>query len=222
MGVEEAFSGLKWDIVEQLAKRPRSPTELADILGTSVANIIYQLKLLTAYGIVSVKREKNSKPGKPRQIFDLAGDQALLIFCSREGVGKRSFKPNVFEKALLNMVLLPEDVRLVVGQILFGREDVVDNAETLALVNSGKDSYDFFVITENLNYFREKIANINLSVNGKKVKVVFWSHNFKETLDGLKKGEHYFQKHFANARIIFDKNNSINLIKKEAGFHNAR
>ena len=65
MELEGLFSGTKWDILRLIAKEPRNPLELARVLGTSIANISQQLRLLEAAGLVRKEKVSNRERGKP-------------------------------------------------------------------------------------------------------------------------------------------------------------
>jgi predicted transcriptional regulator len=92
MDVETLLTGVKWEIIEILAKKPSSPTELAEKLNTTVANISQQLRLLQTAGLTKRKRISQLKPGKPRTQFSLADDYALIISISPDFAKKKLIK----------------------------------------------------------------------------------------------------------------------------------
>jgi len=88
MDIETLLTGVKWEIIEIIAKQPSSPSELAKKLNTTVANISQQLRLLQTAGLVKRKKISQLKPGKPRTQFSLADDFCIIISIS-PGLAKK-------------------------------------------------------------------------------------------------------------------------------------
>jgi len=83
MELEGLFSGTKWDILRLIAKEPRNPLELARVLGTSIANISQQLRLLEAAGLVRKEKVSNRERGKPRTRYFISRDMLYVVVLSR-------------------------------------------------------------------------------------------------------------------------------------------
>ena len=64
----------RWEILKILSKKPSSPTDIAGSLGTTVAYVSQQLKVLDAAGLISRERTGASERGKPRSVFSLSKD----------------------------------------------------------------------------------------------------------------------------------------------------
>ena len=79
MELENLFTDLKWRMIKMIADKPRSPTEIASALNTSLSNISQQIRLLEFMGIVVKQREKTKKVGKPRTVYSIVKDYAYLI-----------------------------------------------------------------------------------------------------------------------------------------------
>ena len=96
MDLDGLLTGTKWDIIKILAEKPSSPLELAKKLGTTIANISQQLRLLQTAGLTKKKRTGTGKPGKPRMVFSLSDDYALITIISK-GFAKKKVHQEVQE-----------------------------------------------------------------------------------------------------------------------------
>lgn len=101
MDVETLLTGIKWEIIETIAKQPSSPTELAKKLNTSVANISQQLRLLQTAGLINKKKISQLKPGKPRAQFSLADDFCMIISFSQDLVKKKLIRLTTEQKKVI-------------------------------------------------------------------------------------------------------------------------
>jgi predicted transcriptional regulator len=64
----------RWQILELIAKEPTSPVKISEEIGTSVAYVSQQLKLLEAAGILEKVRTKAFTKGKPRLIYSIKSE----------------------------------------------------------------------------------------------------------------------------------------------------
>jgi len=83
----------RWDILELIAKKPASPVEISEKLGTTVSYISQQLKLLYAAGLLVKEKTGAVEKGKPRSLFRLSKE--FVFF----GVLINGF----FEKKIINI-----------------------------------------------------------------------------------------------------------------------
>ncbi len=112
MDEETLFTASKWTILEQLQDDPQSPKHLAEELGTSVANISQQLRLLEMADLVESERVSNREKGQPRVLYSLAGDHSYLISAANGFVEKQFHELSDRNKAILRIWLSdmnPED-----------------------------------------------------------------------------------------------------------------
>ena len=101
MDVETLLTGIKWEIIEIISKKPSSPTELAEKINTTVANVSQQLRLLQTAGLTKRKRISQLKPGKPRTQFSLADDYAIIITVASNFTKKKLIKLTSDQKTTL-------------------------------------------------------------------------------------------------------------------------
>ena len=92
MDPETLLTGTKWEIIEEISKKPASPSELAKKLNTTIANISQQLRLLQTAGLTKRKKISQLKPGKPRTQFSIADDFAIIIVASPDYAKKKLIK----------------------------------------------------------------------------------------------------------------------------------
>lgn len=105
MELETLLVGTKWDILELISEKPYSPIEIAENLGTTIANVSQQLRLLQTAGIVSKKRTGTGKPGKPRMLFSLADNFAFIMVMSNGFVKKKLIRVSSKQKEVLKSLL---------------------------------------------------------------------------------------------------------------------
>ncbi len=89
MELESLFTSTKWEILSLIAKEPQNPLKLAEVLGTSIANVSQQLRLLEVAGLVKKKKVSNRERGKPRTMYSLVDDVVYLIVLSKDRQEKR-------------------------------------------------------------------------------------------------------------------------------------
>lgn len=91
MDLNSLFTSTKWDILKLIAGEPQNPLKIAEKLGTSIANISQQLRLLEVAGLVKKKKVPNRERGKPRTLYSLTDEKFYLVVLSKELQEKRLF-----------------------------------------------------------------------------------------------------------------------------------
>ena len=89
MELDGLFTSTKWEILSLIAREPRNPLMLAEQLGTSIANVSQQLRLLEVAGLVRKEKVSNRERGKPRTVYSLAGDLFYMVILSKDRQEKR-------------------------------------------------------------------------------------------------------------------------------------
>ncbi|HLD86585.1 MAG TPA: MarR family transcriptional regulator [Candidatus Nanoarchaeia archaeon] len=107
MEKESFFTDNRWHLLAQLSKGPSSPTQLAQTLNTTIANISQQLKLLEAIGLVKKERVRNRDKGKPRMLFSLSQDTALLAPTAKNFAHRTLIPLSSHQKHILKIWLSP-------------------------------------------------------------------------------------------------------------------
>jgi len=80
------LTGTKWEILQLLAKKKQSPSELAKKLKTTIANVSTQLRLLQTAGLIKSEKVRLGK-GKPRTVYSIADKFAFIVLLA-DGIAK--------------------------------------------------------------------------------------------------------------------------------------
>ena len=105
MDIETLLVGTKWEIIELLSKESLSPSELSRKLNTTIANISQQLRLLQTADLVKKQKINSGKPGKPRMLFSLSDNYALITIMSKNLAKKKLIKITEKQKETLSQMI---------------------------------------------------------------------------------------------------------------------
>jgi len=89
MDQETLYTASKWEILKMLERGSRSPLEIAQRSGLSIANVSQQLRLLEMASLVTSQRISNRDKGQPRVLYSLAGNNCYVISTADSFVEKR-------------------------------------------------------------------------------------------------------------------------------------
>lgn len=194
MEFEELFTGSRWAMLKELASKQMSETELASRLGTSLANISQQIRLLEAYGIVSKEKQVlEKKPGKPRKAYSLQKSFATISLVTENNVKKLAREITPIETIFLNTTLNTKNPdMLILLKHFITNEEIINRSQGIALLKAGEDEIELLIVTEKLEDIRKKYSNLSISAFGKEKKVVNWTHSLEEIKAGLERKEDYF------------------------------
>jgi len=155
------FSSPRWKILEIIAKKPSSPIEIADEMGTSVSYISQQLKLLEAASFVIKSRTGASDKGQPRTIFSIKEEVVYFAALIKDFPDKRLLHLNNHNKTILKMWLVDDsDLSYALEKLYWKIEDKIDSV------------YGIYV---------QRLANKN------KIIIVSDNKSLKNTLDSFSK-----------------------------------
>lgn len=212
----ELFLDAKWDIIAHIARKPSSPTEIAEATKTSISNVVQQLKILEAYDIVKGKKIVDNSPGKPRTIYTLASGFAFIVF-ARDGRAQRKYlKMDPSHEFLCNAIIGtgPDDAPLL-SKMYATQEEFMKKCKAIGFLKSNKENIELFIITDHLDDVRSKHSNLFIGdMYNKTKKIVNWSHNEQEITDGLNRKDKYFMDMIKNAEILYDPNNILTKFKR--------
>ena len=229
----EIFSDNKWLLLKEIATKPQSPTELAGTLKTSVSNVIQQLKLLEAYGVVEKigindikiesklyeSRLNESKilkaVGKPKTIYRIKNETMNFIMLKNGFADKRTFKIDANNIFFFNLMFIqnPEDIFFII-KFSISNEEILKKCKTIAFIRSSKDSVELFLITDHTEEIRSRFSNLFIQdAHGKTKKIVNWTHNEFEIIDGINKRDKYYVDMVKNSQILLDNQNILQKFK---------
>ncbi len=147
MDIESMFSGGKWQLIELLSRKELSPLQLSEILGTSVANVSQQLKLLDLLGLLSTVKVPNREKGKPRTLYSLSNDYVYVISVLKNYAGKHLIKASPIHSAMARIMCIPETELHYPLMKLFWRLE--PSFEYIKALYFDKSKATMFVVSEN-------------------------------------------------------------------------
>src|SRR3989339_485043 len=95
---EEILCNSKWLIIKEIAQKTQSASELATVLKTSVSNVIQQLKLIEAYGLVRKEKSTEKNIGKPKINYALNQEFVYALMSIREEPRKNTLRAKVYQR----------------------------------------------------------------------------------------------------------------------------
>ncbi len=108
MDLDSFLSTSRWDILQILAKRASSPSEIASEMNTSVSYISQQLKLLEAANLVHKKKTGTIDKGQPRSLYSLSNELLYLTVLSNEWSAKKLLHMQDYHKSMLKIWMIPD------------------------------------------------------------------------------------------------------------------
>ncbi|MBN1377545.1 winged helix-turn-helix transcriptional regulator [Candidatus Woesearchaeota archaeon] len=216
MELNSWFTPARWKLIEKITEKPLSPTELAQITKSSVANITYQLKILEAYGIVKGETLHTNKSGKPRTIYSLKNKSVYLLIM-KEGFSASKILSLSGIRELIFTVFFFDEIskQYLVLKFFLDNYELFDKCDAVALIKDKSDAdLDFLIITKKVDEIRGKYSNVHIKdEHDKDHKIACWTHSENELVEGLSKNEKYFLDILKNNFILYDPNQIINKIK---------
>jgi DNA-binding MarR family transcriptional regulator len=214
---QEMLTNNKWQLLKEIAEQNQSPTELAEKTGTSISNVTQQLKLLEAYNIIRKEKdtEKNTI-GKPKTIYSLNHEFVYATMLKHGRAEKKHFKIDGFTKTLFNILFLinTDDIFFMI-KFMIQHEDLVKKCKAVGILRSGKDSIELFLITDHVDEIRGKFSNMFIEdLNGHTKKIINWTHNDYEIIDGLNKKDRYYLDMLRNSQTVYDPQDALSKYKE--------
>ena len=109
MEFDEFLTGPRWQILDLITDEPSSPVKISEQIGTSVAYVSQQLKLLEAAGIVIKTRTKASNAGEPRIIYSIKQDLIFVTSLIKGFPEKKKISPTIKQQIILKIWMLDDD-----------------------------------------------------------------------------------------------------------------
>lgn len=164
MELETLFTTSKWGILEVLSENPSSPLEIAKRLGTTIANVSQQLRLLEASGIVIKTRLPNSEAGKPRALFQLKEDFAYITIITQRLAKKKLIYLNKSKLFVSRAILLENKLFEILTKWFFENEKILSTIDNLYL-KSFKSNKVLLESSSKINQkFTAEINNLSFTI----------------------------------------------------------
>ncbi|MFA6072872.1 MAG: winged helix-turn-helix domain-containing protein [Candidatus Woesearchaeota archaeon] len=193
---ENEIAGSKWQILKILSKSPQTPKQLAEKLGTTIANMSQQLKLLEAYGFLKKTRADkgpNSRKLKDlRVMYTLVKGKIWLTSIAPGNVKKKELKLTPDTSLMINLLLsdYKEEIPFILN--FFINSNLVEHIDGAYYLRSDNQEIHILVVTKKLEHFRENKSYIKIKHKNEDRTIRFWSHTIQEIREGLIKKEEYF------------------------------
>ena len=193
MKPEFELTETKWSLIKELEKGPLSPKELAILTSTSIANTSQQLRLLEAQGFLKKTRNKGHQQRHERDariLYSIAKSKFLVTKISKEQVDRKDLKNH--DDLLLNFLMCDLKETRHILKFFLERDDVLKKIQCLYYLQTLGNEIHFFIITNELDFFRKENHSFKVTYDNKEVLIKFWSHSFDEFKIGINKKEAYF------------------------------
>jgi predicted transcriptional regulator len=213
----QLLTGTKWELLKELSQKEGTPQELSRRLVTSLPNILHQLSILEAHGLVGKRIEKRSSPGKPATRYYIKRGIVQVILSSPALCVKMEFpfdQADMIHKVLLYLKVLNQEETFWVEKFVMINELLIRTCQAMGYYQGRSKDIELLVITENLKEVRDKISNQVITWNGKDRKIVVWSHNQYELDEGLKNNDHHFLTFKGKITPIYDPGGVLKVLMK--------
>jgi len=206
---DEIFTGMKWDIIQQLSLQSMTPKEISEKLGTTIANASQQLKLLEAYGYVKKKRidlgKGSRKQNDRRIVYSIARNTTTITNIGSFNTKRAEIKTHPLHSLMINLLLmdLQENAEPIL-ELYISKKDIFDSVEALFLLEQKQNETHLLIITEKTDIFRTEKSKITIDVGQKEHTIIFWSHSFSEFIEGIKRRESYYLNQWKKSKLLLE------------------
>ena len=197
MGVEQLFTGSRWQLLEALAKKPQSTSELAEKLQTSQANTSQQLKQLELAGIIKRRRAPEKK--RVHYVYEIPQEYTYLISLA-PGRAQKSVVEHKDHRQLI-LTLLSHEHAIPLTTFLLCLPDYFNKSLAIGVLK--RPNPQLFILTEHVDEFRTN-SNIEVQTIQGEAKIAIWSHSANEVAQGLKNNDQYFYDSLQQTSIVYD------------------
>jgi len=170
MEFDEFLSQARWQILEIIAKKPTSPVAIAEKIGTSVAYVSQQLKILEAVNLVVKEKTGEFQKGKPRSLYSISKDLVYITSLLQGLPSKKLIYPIGSKDVVLRIwAIEDESIHYSIEKYYWGVENNIDAIEgiyfsgkTVYVISSDKDVRSF-----TQSYSKNKNLKIDFQVLAK-------------------------------------------------------
>lgn len=206
MVFEQLLTGSRWEILQELARTPKSTSQLAKALSTSQANVSQQLKQLELAGLVTRKRSKSQRV---HYKYEITKDILQYFYVSQQGVTKKTFTDKPLEMFIAALTIHDHSVPLLT--FILSRPELTSRFTAIGVLKRPRP--ELFVIADSVEDIRREHANINVHTLLGEQKIILWSHTVQEVEDGIKRQDPYFLEALKNITLSFDPEQSLLKLK---------
>jgi DNA-binding transcriptional ArsR family regulator len=214
MEIESIFMDSKWRILTELSMASLSPTELAEKIGTSIANVSMQLRLLEALDFVEMERLGNTAKGEPRKQFSLKKEFAYLILGTKSTIGKKMFKLDKESMPFFTIWLINDSIApYVLLKLFIENEYLIRESIAIGYLGIRGDELEILILSGNPGSI-QSINDKQLTRNEKTYKIKAHIHTLEMFQNGINNKEDYYVSMLKKVFIITDRDNLLSNMKK--------
>ncbi|MBN1175850.1 hypothetical protein JXA48_04365 [Candidatus Woesearchaeota archaeon] len=206
MSKKDMPSGIKLSILEHVATKPSSATEVAKKLKISLPYALNLLTLLEAQEFVKSEAKADGiHIGKPKKIYSLK-EELIEITLLGEGFGKR-FASNIIDPQLrtyFQFLSFVSDLNKVnFSEYYWKHNQYLKHVHAIGMIKNESEGAEFVAITtaEHLTNLRQNISNYKTE---KGFTIACWVHTEEEFIEGLKRNDDYYKRLMKKAIPMLD------------------
>lgn len=196
---DKFFTPSRFRILAEIARKPRSASEISRSIGMSLPYVLAQLAILEAKEIIVKKQAENHKqPGKPKQYFHLSKPVIRITMLS-EGFGAKFSleNPSLATRTYFQLIShIPTVKQGTFSQYYWGALKHFQKVQALALVHTSADKVEMVALTTeaHLEDLRKNISHQKITTSDNKV-ITFscWVHTPDEFKEGLNNKDYYYE-----------------------------
>ncbi len=137
--------------------------QLAQLCGTTMANVSQQLRLLEAADLVGKKKVRNRERGKPRTLFSLADDYAYVVSLMGNFAGKKLIRLTKNTKQFFRILSIDDaQQRERVEKTYFGIHHYLDKAQALAVDLSSAQAPVILIVTNDKEIYQQLARTVGV------------------------------------------------------------
>jgi hypothetical protein len=161
MDIETLFVATKWEMLKEIAEIPSSPLQLSQRLGTTIANVSTQLRLLEAAKLVKRERTGSAKAGKPRYLFSFVRDTAHITSLANDLTYKQLITLQPHHKSTLSTWRMKKQHHGPVMKFLYMNDELFkksvyviakDKQISIFVISSKKSSSEHAITFDDATY----------------------------------------------------------------------
>ncbi|MFH1399952.1 MAG: hypothetical protein ABIH41_00385 [Nanoarchaeota archaeon] len=208
----------KWDLIGMIAQGPKTPAELAEMHGSTMTNVLQQLKIPEALGYIKKERIVEKRRGKPRYRFALASHALLVSSLHSDGLSTHTVLGSELRQMIIRIMLLGDsEEAFILAKFFLDNPEFIENVDGIALVKAASSDIELFVLTEHLELVRQRYSTVFVSRGLQTRKVICWSHNEYETSKGLDNQDRHFMTLLRHASVLYDPTSKLGGHRRKIG-----
>lgn len=208
MHMENILSKTRWKILKSISQGNHTTEAIARSLHQSQPNINQNLRLIEAYGLITVHQETKSTVGKPKNTYHIKGRIASVTLLDKTTTIKRTISSTAKQQMLLHLLFLEEKIQQSILQYLFSNPEILDHC-SIAYMRDEEKEIHVLLLTDNVDHIRSNYSTFSAQHNGKKYKIAAWTHSRLEMIQGLEKNDTYFKGLVQDMYILYDPHDTL-------------